>query len=212
MQRAVWRNDGSHSAESVVKNRPENDTVRMEALKNSDEKAYAWIYNKYDHQLRSYAQTFVTRTEAEDIIQDVFSKQWEDIEQLKTIESVLSPYLYTCVRNRCKNLLISSWRKNTQSIEDKKEFQETEIYDPFFRFETEEERKIIKKTVKRAVKNLPDIYREVIILRYYKGIRNNEIAKLLEITVEAVESRIRRARNTLKKALEPLIDKAFIIF
>ncbi|MBC7076539.1 MAG: sigma-70 family RNA polymerase sigma factor, partial [Syntrophomonadaceae bacterium] len=52
-----------------------------------------------------------------------------------------------------------------------------------------------------AVKELPDNYKIVIILRYQMDLDNQEIADILGITKENVEVRVHRARKALRKIL-----------
>lgn len=56
--------------------------------------------------------------------------------------------------------------------------------------------------VERELKNLPEKYRVVFVLRDVDGLTNPEVAKILGITLAAVKSRILRARKFLKSRLQ----------
>ena len=79
----------------------------------------------------------------------------------------------------------SFWKRNIQPIDDNLEFH------------TNEDRFIWD-----AVGKLKPIYRAVIHLYYYEGYRQDEIARILGITRTAVQTRMQRAREILKKELD----------
>jgi RNA polymerase sigma-70 factor (ECF subfamily) len=58
----------------------------------------------------------------------------------------------------------------------------------------------------RALDALPDEYREAIVLRDVEGLTAAQAAAALDISVDALKSRLHRARDTLRKALMPLIE------
>jgi RNA polymerase sigma factor (sigma-70 family) len=60
--------------------------------------------------------------------------------------------------------------------------------------------------VRRAVRNLPPRYREVVVLRYLEDLPITEVAELLGLSRNAVDVRLNRARSRLKDALAPLLE------
>jgi RNA polymerase sigma-70 factor (ECF subfamily) len=67
------------------------------------------------------------------------------------------------------------------------------------------QREEVRSEVRQCVERLPDTYRVPLVLRDLEGMRMEEIAKLLEITVNAVKIRVHRARQALKSMLEPCL-------
>lgn len=59
-----------------------------------------------------------------------------------------------------------------------------------------------RRLVARAVAELPDIYREVIVLAHYDGRSVEEIAEVLDLGLSAVKMRLQRARGMILKAME----------
>lgn len=57
-------------------------------------------------------------------------------------------------------------------------------------------------TLESAITHLPEPQREAAILYYYHGFRVREIAGIQQVTVSAVKSRLKQARDTLRKVLE----------
>ena len=58
--------------------------------------------------------------------------------------------------------------------------------------------------VTEAISGLPQKYREVIVLRYYKELSLKEIGEILEIPTFTVSTRLRKARELLQKKLKDL--------
>jgi RNA polymerase sigma-70 factor (ECF subfamily) len=67
------------------------------------------------------------------------------------------------------------------------------------------ERKEIREILQKAITSLPDIYREVFLLRDVEEVNNVETAAALCITVGNVKVRLHRARMMLQKQLTPLL-------
>lgn len=59
-------------------------------------------------------------------------------------------------------------------------------------------KKLMLKEVRRAITNLPERRRQVFILSRYEGMSYKEIAEVLEISVNTVETQISRALSTLR--------------
>ncbi len=65
-------------------------------------------------------------------------------------------------------------------------------------------RKETDEIIRQKVQQLPDKYRVVIYLYYSAELKIKEIAQCLHITESAVKSRMRKAKNMLKKDLEDI--------
>ncbi|HEV8248304.1 MAG TPA: RNA polymerase sigma factor [Polyangiaceae bacterium] len=62
----------------------------------------------------------------------------------------------------------------------------------------------------RALDGLPEDYREVILLRDVEGLSAPEAASVLEISLDALKSRLHRAREALRNSLRPLLEPALV--
>lgn len=95
------------------------------------------------------------------------------------------PWLMQVTANECRNLLRSSWWKKTEPLDLSQCAPEREYSD-----------------VQQAVMALPPKYRVVIYLRYFEEYTTKEMAQLLSISQTAVTTRLSRARQLLKPALQ----------
>ena len=64
----------------------------------------------------------------------------------------------------------------------------------------------IERAVEAAIRSLPPAYREVLLLRDVEGLTAPEVAAVLGVRVEAVKSRLHRARATVRQRLQPLLE------
>ena len=143
----------------------------------------AQLYEAYAKDVYRLALSWLCSThDAEDILQCVFLK-------LLDKDVVLYPgsektWLLKCTANACKNHLRSFWRRNIQTLDDN-------IVLP-----TNEDRALWE-----AVSRLKPTYRGVVHLYYYEGYQQDEIAQIFGISKTAVQTRMQRAREILKKEL-----------
>lgn len=144
----------------------------------------ARLYEAYSRDVYRLALSYLhSKHDAEDICQSVFLKLLEkDVVLLPSKEKA---WLLTCAANACKNHLASFWKKNVQELDDT------------LTFDTPEEQDLWQQLLALSPKD-----RALIHLYYYEGYSQEEIAKILSISRTAVQSRMQRARQKLRKELE----------
>ncbi|MEK4426798.1 sigma-70 family RNA polymerase sigma factor [Solibacillus sp. FSL K6-1523] len=152
---------------------------------------------KHGEELLRLAYTYVKNIQvAEDIVQDVLLKAFEQQQQFRG-ESTYRTYLYRLTINRSYDYLRSWSYKNTILTNKIREvFQGTKSAEQQVMELTE------NAQLGQAILQLPIKYREVIILYYYKEFNIEEIAQLLNISSNTVKTRLRRGREKLKFILE----------
>lgn len=133
---------------------------------------------------------------AEDIFQDVFIKVSQ---KLSTFEgnSSIKTWIIRITINTCKDYLKSAWNRRVVPM---LEYQEEKLSSntDFEGVENSDIRELIRK----AVLNLPDKYKEVVLCIYFQEMTIAEAAYALKLAQGTVKSRLSRARLKLKKILE----------
>lgn len=178
--------------------------VPINRLKMSD---FDSLFRKYHHRLLLYARKFIDdESDALDAVQNVFVAVWEN-GKFRDQEDLVQAYLFSAVRNSCLNYL--KHQKIVRKFEHEAllEIREMEALN----YQSGERSLIESENLKQiadAIENLADIYREVIILSRFDGLKNHEIAVTLNIPVRTVETRLFRALSTLK---EKISQKSFFI-
>ena len=132
------------------------------------------------------------RAEAEDVVQEVFVRLWEKRGELKSVQN-LEGYLLLSVKNRCLNYLKHEEveRRHAEIL-----LQEQDEEDEDYRLMREE----MYRALHRAVDELPERCRQVFEL-HLQGKKNEEIAQVLELSVETVKTQKKKAMYFLRERL-----------
>lgn len=136
---------------------------------------------------------------AEDAAQEAFIRAWQNLPSFR-LSTPFRAWLFRIAINAALDVLR---RKPEESIE---EVQLLKGSDPAGNPETALMAKEQELLVRRALQNLPDASRSVLILREYGALSYQEIAAALEIPVGTVMSRLNYARSLLRKSLLPLLE------
>ena len=129
---------------------------------------------------------------ASDLTQDIFLKLVESLPRYRFIGKFQN-YLYTMAVNTCNNYLK---KRHIEQIELTDNFTtdlDTSLIDEILHDER-------KETVQKALDLLPEIQREVVILRYYHDLKVKDIATITGVGVSTVQSRIYQGLRKLEKS------------
>lgn len=163
------------------------------------------LYNKYHKQLYGIIYSKVNcREDAEDILQQTFVSVWWNIKRFKDIdENATISLLVKYARNKVYDFFRKKGRRIqtvSMTMEDDSELpKEFDIPDNTYNPEIVVLGKDNLEKLASNVECLPDEQRVVIELKYGNYMSNTEIADFLNISVESVNSRIYRAKQSLKK-------------
>ena len=138
---------------------------------------------------------------ADDIVQDVFIKLFENLNNIHNKQSVQF-WLFKTARNELMTFFRST--KNKKLIFQSVDLDEVEI-ESRHSLEEEIENKEINKLIMIELDNMNEDFREVFILREYSGLNYKEIASLLEIDEDLVKSRLYKARHKLINIISKLV-------
>lgn len=133
------------------------------------------------------------RAEAEDVTQEAMLRLWKIAPEWRQGEAQVSTWLYRVVRNLC-----------TDRLRKKRGVGLDEIAEPLDEAPSAErvlQDKGRALALKEALAALPERQREAVVLRHLEGFSNPEIADVLEITTEAVESLTARGKRSLTALL-----------
>lgn len=165
-------------------------------LANDDEKAFEFIYWKYNAHVYNFANSLLYSDEiAQDITQNVFLKIWEKRHDIDP-EQNFNSYLFTIARNmiykETEHKLFSEQSFiDLQEGNDVLDMSTLQTLDYHF---TEE-------YYLNLVEELPPARREIFKLSRFKKLSNKEIASRLSISEKTVETQLYRATCFLKQKL-----------
>ena len=132
---------------------------------------------------------------AEDAVHEAFVKVAENMDQIEETESLRTKrYLATIV----KNTAIDIYRKRKRTFGREISADDPDIYNGAVTYmETDVDNEILD-----ILKNLPEIYRDVFLLKYSSCLDNREISRILGISEGTIRQRIARGKELIQKALE----------
>ena len=188
-----------------------DDVVLIQRILAGDETAFASLVRKYQKQVHTLAWGKIRDYHiAEDITQETFLQAYQKLETLED-PTRFPRWLYVIADRLC----IAWLRKNQRHIEPLEEADfpgiETEAYSRFVATEhaeifAEARRDLVEKLLTKLKEN----NRTVITLHYLEGMTYAEIVNFLGVPENTIRSRLRRARQQLKK-YEPMIQEALDI-
>lgn len=177
----------------------------MTNFPKTENAAFSKIYRVYFPKLVRFSREYVVSTEdAENIVQDIFMYLWEHRDML---ESLTNPnaFLFTLTKNRC----IDFYRHKVRT-ESKKEsldaLSERELKLKMEALQQFDENMFtvddIDALLNKAIDHLPEKCRQVFILSRMEGMKHEEIAAQLNISVNTVQNHIVAALRKLKVELK----------
>ena len=136
--------------------------------------------------------------QAEDVVQGVFIRIWENREKLKLTGSVKS-YLFTSARNQSIDYIRAKKRKD--AMLEEQEGGSFSMKD----FDSESEAMMRKEMLHRAIEQLKPKMRQIFILHKLEGLTYQEISEYLDIPQRTIEYNIYTALQKLKEILQPQV-------
>lgn len=177
-----------------------------------DPEGFEGLVDKYHRRIFNVIYRYVgDYYEAYDLTQDTFLRAYQSFQQFRG-ESTAYTWLYRIAINLSHNRIKQLKRKarsEAESLDDPIDVDgdavQREVADWSMSPERVAESKELQGVLQRAIQSLPENYRAVILLRDVEGLSYQDIAKATGSSVEAVKSRLFRARSHLKGLLEPYL-------
>lgn len=170
-----------------------NDSVQGDMA--SKQKRYEALVNALHTDIYRYAYWLVKdKAVAEDIVQETFLRAWKSLDSLKD-EKAAKSWLITILR-----------RENARRFE-RKQFDLVDMDDVSLADDgPSNETEIEHRELRRLMAGLSEEYREPLMLQIMFGYSGDEIAAQLDLNKNTVMTRLFRARNQLKEALDKAND------
>lgn len=177
---------------------PESE-IFLASLQAGDAQAFEDMVKMYQHRIYGVALRMMgSRAEAEEVAQETFLRAHGALGDFRG-DARLSTWLYTIASRLCLNRLASGEhrmaRRRSDAVEMLRGRQEDQPGGDLERDERE-------AALHRAIAELPEERRVVVVLRDLEGLAYDEIAAALGLELGTVRSRLHRARLELKDKLE----------
>ena len=177
----------------------------LRACLEGDTSSFEMLVEKYQSLVCAITYSAAGRIdESEELAQQVFINAWKNLYQLND-HSKFKAWLVSIT----KNIIKDSLKKNNRSIESKS----ASINDlkqipgkgagPVDNLISKEQQSVVDN----ALRSLPEIYREPIVLFYRQGDSVKEVAEVLQLTEDTVRTRLYRARKLLKERMDLMVEQ-----
>lgn len=180
-----------------------NEAELITRARNGDSDAFKKIVRKYESRVAATVIGMLGQgPEAEDVGQEAFIRLYQSLDKFRG-ESSLGTYLTRIAINLSLNEIRRRRRRRKIFITNTEETIEMQADNRDHKKQRE-----TKGLIRNAVQRLPPKFRTVIVLRLIDGYSTEETAKILDLPVGTVLSRLSRAQTKLKKILTPLYKGA----
>lgn len=178
----------------------EKDYTLMRAIQNGDMVAFNDMVDRYKNRLMNVIGRMLSSAEeAEDVVQETFVRVYQH-RQSFNFQHCFSTWIYTIALNLARNEL----RKRKKfKFYDISEMQGNEA-------EFAVDAKIpsrLPQVLNVAIQGLPEKYRVAFMLRDIQEMPYEEVAKVLDVPLGTVKSRVNRARMMLRDKLAPRMEE-----
>ncbi|MHC4292138.1 MAG: RNA polymerase sigma factor [Planctomycetota bacterium] len=178
------------------------DKLLVWKLRRGSRDALRAIYEKYrDDLLRIAAGLLWEKSQAEDVVQDVFIV-FVNASGSFTLTGTLKGYLATCVANKARNINRTMTRQKTGRLD--------EIEPPVSAIKRPDEWIIFDEQFQQlcsAMAQLPYEQREAVVLHLQGGMKFRQIAGLQAVSTKTIQSRYRYGLDKLRSLLNSEVIK-----
>lgn len=179
-----------------------DDAVLVRQIAAGDQQALATLYDRHASRVLGVALSILrNRSDAEDLVHDVFIEVWQDADRFRPELSSLGAWLITRVRfraiDRIRKLEVARrhlLKERASAIPEQEVGAEGPMPDP------------LVAECKRRIENLPEPQRAVLHLMYFRGLTCQEIAERMNAPLGTIKSRLSQALKRLRDGVGEHLD------
>jgi RNA polymerase sigma-70 factor (ECF subfamily) len=176
----------------------EDDHRLMERVAEGDKQAFRTLVERHTASLKAHAIRMLRNpSEAEEVVQEAYVRLWKQAPSYRP-DAKLRTFLHSIAHNLCIDRIRARKRHDADAVE---QLVSTDRPSGGIR-----ERQLSER-VQHEVSLLPERQRSALSLVHFEELTNIEAAALLEVSVEALESLLSRARRTLRERLANVMEQ-----
>lgn len=180
--------------------RPGEADALLDRIGRGDREAVLALYDRFAGVVLSVATRITgNRSEAEDIVQDVFARVWREAPTFDRARGSAAAWIVTFARNRSIDVVRSRGRRSRH--EDEQATEEPVVTEAAATPEAEVGDAQRASAVRRALDLLRPEQRQVVELAYFGGLSHSEIAERLGQPLGTVKTRIAQSVKRLREEL-----------
>jgi RNA polymerase sigma-70 factor, ECF subfamily len=172
------------------------DREIVRRIRGGDVQQFESLFRSSYASLVRYAKTLVKDNDtAEEIVQDLFYRLWKDKDKLE-IESSLNGYLYRSVHNKCLHYI-----EHVRVVERHAEEMSSRQRDPQETPSDILHYKELQARIAGILEKLPERCGKIFCMSRFEGLKYQEIAQILSVSVKTVEANMGKALKEFRKEL-----------
>jgi RNA polymerase sigma-70 factor (ECF subfamily) len=176
----------------------DSDAALLEAIRRRDEGAIAALYDRYGRLAYGLAYRVLgERGAAEDVVQEAFLSVWHRAASFETARGSVRTWLLSIVHHRAIDRLRGKAGRTRQDAPIDAFERTLASEDPW----REVAQVLQREALLRAIATLPDVQRQAIMMAYFDGYTQQEIATAMGVPVGTVKGRLRLAMQRLRSLL-----------
>jgi RNA polymerase sigma-70 factor, ECF subfamily len=184
--------------------RCEEDAKLVHLARGGDVSAFAGLVHAYQDTAQGFAYSFCNSYEdAGDIVQEAFVLAYTKLSQLRT-EEQFRPWFLSIVRSRALSWLHQRRRRHEIAPFESYDVNWECIAEAAIREHLLGER---NGDIHSAIDELPEMYREVVLLHYWNSYSYDEISELLSLPHSTIKGRLQQSRRQLRNRLVGPVTK-----
>ena len=193
----------SYSPKYKKRKKKMKDTLKkaIEQMKHGEEKGFNVVYSESYNRVYFRAKQIMKKEEdALDLTQIVFEEAYKHIDTLQAEEA-----LYKWLDGITYNQGMKLYRKQKDVLlteEAEEMFEDLESNDTSAMPELTADQKATADIIKGIIEELPELQRTAVVAYYYDGLKVEQIAEMMECSVNTVKSRLNYARKYMKTRVE----------
>lgn len=184
----------AESRELVLTSEDNTDEALMLRVQNGDKDAFRLLVGRHIDRIVGTSRRIVGAADAEDVAQDVFLKVWTARAQWSPGQARFRTWLYRVAVNRC---IDHTRRTRPACIDDVPEIED-DAPGPLDACERRED----ATRLHSAMDHLSEQQRTAITLYYHESLTAAEVAEIMGLRLNAVESLLKRGRQKLRTVLK----------
>lgn len=173
----------------------EDEALLVRRVATGDRAAFALLVRQHQKPLSAYAQRMLSDVDsANDIVQETFLRLWTRAGSYNSSTARLTTWLHNIAHNLC----VDSFRRQARISYSDNDDLEIPVCGPGDSYQHAQK----AAQVRAALQVLPERQRSALLLCHYQGLSNRDAAAVLDVSVDALESLLARARRRLKEELQ----------
>lgn len=183
-----------------------SDAQLIEAMVGGDSKALSEVYDRFHRAVHTVAfRVTADRSFAEDVLQEVFVALWKRPEAYQPSRGSLGTWLMSTAHHKAVDLVRHEEslrrRRDMVAIDVEQEFRDDYLAEPVDEKASERWQ---AERVRSALAGLPEAQRQAMVLAYFGGYTQREVAAVTGVPLGTVKTRMLAAMRKLRDTLAPL--------